>query len=41
MFSAEETQNWLSAAGLSVSEFQQLLTWGIQARKLKAQLTTS
>jgi hypothetical protein len=41
MFSAEETQNWLSAAGLSVSEFQQLLTWGIQARKLKAQLTVS
>ena len=41
LLTVEETQRWLRELRLSVERFQEILTWGIQARKLQAHVTES
>jgi putative peptide maturation system protein len=39
LLTVEQTERWLSELRLSVERFQEMLAWGIQARKLQAFIT--
>lgn len=41
LLTAEETQRWLRELRLSLDRFKEILTWGIQVRKLRAYITES